>query len=289
MKRILVLLLIITGLYIIFNKNFEFDWFKAGSSNEATASVSNHTRNINVDVGSGNTSIIPDDRKDVKAVYNGKEKLTVKENGDTVEVSLKHKWFDWFNWGPFSRHNELKIYVPKTYHSTMAIHLGSGNISFSGQSKDHPVKLEELALEIGSGNMNLKNMEIDRFKHEGASGNVKIDTLTTNTGSIELSSGNLNIKHYTGAVKADVSSGKLNLQMEQLTDSVDINVSSGNVNLDLPDKADFTLKGDVKSGNIRCDLPLESKESSHKSIKGIHGSGKYKVDLSVSSGFVNIK
>jgi hypothetical protein len=73
---------------------------------------------IEVNISSVNTTIIPENRKDVKAVYNGKEN--------------------------------------------------------KGQSKNNPVKLEELTLDIGSGNMNLKNMIINRFEQNVASENVEI-------------------------------------------------------------------------------------------------------------------
>jgi lia operon protein LiaG len=288
MKRIVILLLVITGLYIVFNKGFDIDQYSAAGK-DAQAAISKDTDMIEINVSNGSTTIIPQNRNNLKAVYNGKEKLTVKENGDKVEVSLKNKWFDWFNWLSFSKHKELKIYIPEDYDRSIAINLGSGNFSFSGHSKNKPVKLEDLSVDIGSGNMNLKNLDVKDFEHNGASGNVKIDSLKTKTGSVDLSSGNLTINHYTGAMKADVSSGRFNLQMDKLTDSIDIDLSSGTVGLDLPKNADFTLNGDVSSGTISCVFPLTTKDDvNRKSIKGKHGSGKYKIDLSVSSGNIHI-
>lgn len=287
MKRILILLLIITGLYIAFNKALEFDWFSA-SGMDLTAAVSGETNSIVINVPTGSTTIIPENRKDVKAVYTGTEKLYIKENGDKVEVTLKNKWFAWFNWNPFSKHNNVKIYVPENYDRNMNIHLGSGNLYFSGQSENRPYRLNKLTLDLGSGNMNLSNLEVNQFQHIGSSGNVKIDTLKTKAGSIDLSSGNLDIKHYSGAFHAKVASGKLALQVDRLTDTIGIDVSSGLVNVDLPSNGDFTLNGDIGSGKIFCQLPLKSEENNHGSLKGTHGDGKYKVNLSVSSGIVTI-
>jgi lia operon protein LiaG len=288
MKRILILLLVITGLYIIFNQAFRSDWFSSASK-DAQAAISDDTNIIEMNVSSGNTIIIPQNRDNLKAVYNGKQKLTVTENGDKVKVSLKNKWFDWFDWFPFSKHNQLKIYIPADYDRNISINLGSGNFSFSGQSNNKPLKLEELSLDIGSGNMNLKNLNVTSFQHNGASGNLKIDSLKTKTGTFDLSSGNLTIKHYTGAMKADVSSGKLNVQMDKLTDSIDIDLISGLVDLDLPKNADFMLNGRVSSGKISCDFPLTAKDFNRKSMIGKHRSGKYTIYLSVSSGLIHIK
>ena len=288
MKRILILLLVITGLYVFFNQAFPFHQSSAASK-DIKSPISKDTDTIEIYASSGNTVIIPQNRDDLKAVYNGKEKLTVTEKGDKVMVSLKNKRFNWFNWLPFSNHTELKIYIPEDFNRNMDINLGSGNIRFTGHSKSKPFKLTDLSVELGSGNMNLTNLNVKNFEHNGSSGNIKIDSLRTKTGAIDLSSGNLTIKHYMGAMKAEVSSGKLNVQMDKMTDAINIDLRSGSVGLDLPKNADFTLNGKVSSGNINCDFPLTSKDSTHKSIRGKHGSGKYKIDLSVTSGNIHIK
>lgn len=288
MKRILILLLIITGFYMIYNQTSQFAWFSSSEGKNAQATMRKDIDMIEVNSSSVSTTIIPQDRKDVKAVYNGKEKLSVLERGDTIVVFIKQKGFNWFNWSPFSEKKKLEIYIPENYDRNMNIRLGSGNLSFSGQSKNKPVKLDELTLDIGSGNMNLNNMVINRFEQNVASGNVEINSLITESGSFDLSSGSLDVKHYTGPVQATVSSGELNFQIDKLTDSIDLDVSSGDVGLDLPTNADFTLDGEVSSGNIICEMPLTSKNTSKKSIEGIHGSGKHEINLDVSSGDIRI-
>ncbi|NHC40547.1 DUF4097 domain-containing protein [Bacillus sp. MM2020_1] len=287
MKRIVILLLIIIGLYFIYDQFTRFDGFGSENNNTQAAGIEDVDL-IKVNISSVSTTIITEDRKDVKVVYNGKEKLIVRELGDTIEVSIKHKGLGWFDWYPFSEKKKVNIYIPENYDRNMHISLGSGNLHFSGQSQSKPVKLEELTLDIGSGNMNLKNMIINQFEQNVASGNVEINSLTTTIGSFDLSSGNLNVKKYTGAIEANVSSGELNFQVAKLSDSIDIEVSSGDVGLDLPNNADFTLDGDANSGDITCDLPLTSKVQHKHSIKGKHGSGKYNIDLDVSSGDIHI-
>jgi len=290
MKRILILLLAIAGLYILFNQADRINLFGAGSggNKDGQAAISKDIKVIKVDVSSVSTTIIPEDRTNLKAVYNGKQVLKVTENGDTVQVSVKSKGFNWFNWISFSEKSKLKIYIPEDYDRNMIIDLGSGNLNFSGQSKEKPMKLNELTIDIGSGNMDFKNLIVKRWNQDIGSGNVKIDSLKTDTGTFDLSSGNLDIKHYIGAIEADVSSGKLNIQMDKLADSITVDVSSGVVGLDLPDNADFTLISDVSSGNISCDFPLTSQELNKHNIQGKHGSGKYKIDLDVSSGDIRI-
>ncbi|WP_335569053.1 LiaG family protein [Neobacillus vireti] len=281
MKRIVVLLLIITGLYIVFYQSFQFNGFAFGGSKDGRAELSKTIDSIEINVGSVRTTIIPEDRNDVEAVLTGKGSLTVKKTGNRLLVETKKEMFNWFS---FSGKRQLKVYIPKDFNRNMNIQIGSGSLDFSGKS----MKLNKLSLDIGSGNVNLDQLEVDEFTHDGSSGNVEIDTLTTKTGTFDLSSGNLDIKHYTGSLNADVSSGKFSVQMDKLNDSIDIDLSSGNVNLDLPDNADFTLNGNVSSGNISSEFPLTTTNSDKKSLKGTHGSGKHKIDISVSSGTVTI-
>jgi lia operon protein LiaG len=274
------------GLYIIFLNPIDFSWLPFG--NQKTQSViSKKIDMIEIDVSGVSTTIIPENREDLKADLDGKGKLNVKRHGGKVEVSVERKG-KWFSWFLFNNKARLNIYIPEDYDRNMAINLGSGNLNFFGHSKNKPMKLEKLILDIGSGNVNLKNLSVKHFEHNGSSGNVDVESLTTETGSFDVSSGSLNVKHYVGAIKAELSSGNLNIQMDKLTDSVDIEVSSGEVNLNLPTSADFTLNGKTSSGNITCDFPLTSKKIGNKNIKGIRGSGEHHIDLTVSSGNINI-
>lgn len=281
MKRIVILLLIITGLYIVVNQSFHFGGIAIAGSKDEKAAVSNRTDTIKIEVGAVNATIIPEDREDVRAVLTGKGNIVVKETDNTVEVKTKDRWFNWFS---FSGKRELKIYIPEDYNKDMKINIGSGYLEFSGEA----MQLDTLTVDIGSGDVKLTNLEVNEFNHDVSSGDVEINTLKTKMGNIDLSSGNLKIDHYTGALEADVSSGEFTLQMDKLTDSIDLEVSSGDANLDLPDDADFQLDGDVSSGEIKSDFPLTSKETNSKGLNGTHGSGKYKIDVSVSSGDVHI-
>lgn len=281
MKRIVILLLIITGLYIVFNQSFQFDGFAFGGNKDGRAALSKTIETIDISVGGVKTTIIPQNRDDVEAVLTGKGSLTVKETGNIIVVETKRKMFNWFS---FSEKRNLKIYIPEDYNRNMNIQIGSGSINFSGQS----MKLNELSLDIGSGNVNIDHLEVNEFTHDGSSGNVKIDTLKTKSSTFDLSSGNLEVNHFTGALKADISSGKLAIQMDKLNDPIEIDLSSGNLNLDLPDNADFNLNGEVSSGNISSDFPLTTNGTDKKSLKGTHGSGKNQINVDVSSGNIHI-
>lgn len=150
------------------------------------------------------------------------------------------------------------------------------------------MSLTELTVHIGSGDVSLENIHATEFIHNGSSGDVDIKHLTTESGTFDLSSGGVHIDHYQGPLKADLSSGELNVQMDQLVGDIEVDVSSGSANIDLPEDSDFTLSGTVSSGDIHCKFPLKNQSTESRKIQGSYGSGEHSIDLSVSSGSVNI-
>lgn len=282
MKKLFVLLIALIGAYLIYSTVSNFGWLPFGNKG-AQENITDNIKMIEINVSGMSTVIIPENRDSLKADLDGKGKVSVNKNGDKVEVTAKRKWFGW-DWFPFSNKSELKIYIPEDYDQNMALDLGSGNLEFSGQS----MNLDELALDLSSGNVDLNNLNVQTFNFDGSSGNIDIDKLTTKTGTFDLSSGNVSLKQYAGALDAELSSGHMTIQMDELTDDIEIEASSGRVNLDLPKNADFNLDGQVSSGKIENEFPLTNQTSDKKNINGTYGSGKYHLDLTVSSGSIHI-
>lgn len=283
LKKIFVIFLILIGLYWIFTNWIHFDWLPFGRS-EQQAAITDETDLIEIDVSSLSTTIIPEERDDLKAELTGRGTVRVDRSGDKITVTAKQKWFNFFSFGQ----NKLNIYIPEDFQEDIAIDLGSGNLDFSGKSKSKPMTLSSLTIDLGSGNVKLNNLKVNRFEHDGSSGNVNIKSLSTKTGDFEISSGSLDIEDYTGKLNAELSSGKLSVEMTKLVDDVTVEVSSGTVDLDLPDNASFNLNGKSSSGNISCDFPLTSESSNTRSLSGKHGSGKHNIELTVSSGNIRV-
>lgn len=285
MKKIIVIFLVIMGLYVLVFQTSIFSWSIFGNeSNEAM--VSSRVELIEFDISGASTTIIPGNTDNVRAELDGKGKVSVKQNGDKISVHYKRKWFE----GSlhFFDKSKLTIYIPEDYNRDMSIEIGSGNLAYSGPSKNQPMELNELKVELSSGNVKLENLTTKTFKHDGSSGNIQIDSLTTETGILDISSGNINLKNYIGELEADLSSGNLAVQMDKMIGPIEIEVSSGRASLDLPKDANFTLNGEVSSGHINSKLPLENKVEDKKNLKGTYGNGKYDIHLDVSSGSIEI-
>ncbi|MBT2640834.1 DUF4097 family beta strand repeat protein [Bacillus sp. ISL-41] len=286
MKRILVIFLVITGAYIAWNYLFDGDGMNFARA-EDSVKVTDKTEKIKIDVSSVQTKIVPEDIQDVRAELEGKGTVKVKRHGDEIEVSVNRKGFFWFNWFEMDQ-TSLTVYIPEDYDKDMDIELGSGKIDFNGQSADKPMKLRNLALNIGSGRLTLENFNVENLESQSSSGEVEMYLIDAVSGSFDVSSGRVLVKNYSGKLDADVSSGKLEIQMDQLLDEVSLDVSSGYIGLDLPEDADFTLNGKISSGNISSNFQLQNKEQSENRLRGKHGSGKFEIKADVSSGNINI-
>nr|WP_245349988.1 DUF4097 family beta strand repeat-containing protein [Cytobacillus eiseniae] len=249
---------------------------------ETEAEVSKHIDLIDIQVSSSSTTVVVEDRKDIKAELSGKGDVSVKKSGDTIHVKYNRQWYDGFNF--LNQTPKLKIYIPEDYEKSMAIDVGSGYLNFRGSS----IKLDELNVHVGSGKVDLRDIEAKEYTHNGSSGMIEINGLLTEKGSVKMSSGIVKIRDYQGALDAEVSSGQLDIQMDKIVDDINLEASSGHIKLDLPDHADFTLKGNYSSGYIDNDFPLTDKVVEKNKVEGVSGSGKHNITIKLSSGIAKI-
>lgn len=283
MKKILVIFFILIGVYLLMSNLYRIPWLPFGNTGDS-AQVTEKIDEIDIDITSISTTVIPEKRDDVKAELKGKGEVHVSKNGDTIEVTYERGFFNW-SWFPFFNNSKLNVYIPEDYDQDLSLRVGSGHLEFDGA----PMKLNELAADVHSGNMRLQDLSVETFIHNVASGNSKIEKLTTKNGEIEVRSGNVTVNEYTGKLEADVSSGRLKTTISELKDSIDADVKSGLLDIDLPNNADFTLNGEANSGYISNDLSLDDSKRDKGTIQGKHGAGTYDVNIEVSSGKVNIR
>jgi lia operon protein LiaG len=285
MKKVLVIFLVITGVYLLFFQTSILSWSIFGNDRQE-ATVSRNIDLIEIDVSGASTTIIPDNTNMVQAELDGKGKVTVSKNGDQISVHYKSKWFE--GGLPFFKKSKLTIYIPENYDRGLSIDVGSGNLAYTGPAQNQPMELDELKIELSSGNVELNNLTTKTLIHDGSSGNIQINSLKAEKAILDISSGNINLENYTGGLEVDLSSGNLDVKMDEMVGPIEMDVSSGKVSLDLPKNASFILKSDISSGHINNQFPLKNSEEVKKSLKGTYGSGKYTIDLDVSSGSIDI-
>lgn len=260
MQKILIFVVILAGAFILLLTIPSLLPF----GKEKEVEVTNQIELIEFDISGISTVIIPENRNNVAAELDGKGDVELREDGDSITIEYKRNWYQQFS---LFRNPKLTVYIPEDYNRNIDLEVGSGNIDFKGQSN---FQLNHLSMDVGSGN-------------------ITIDSLKTKNSVMDVHSGNVDLKHHTGKVEADVSSGNLSVQMDELTDSVTLDVSSGHVNLDIPEDANFTLEGEVNSGFISNQFQLKDKVQDKSQLSGVYGTGEHAIRMDVSSGVIEIK
>ncbi|WP_283153232.1 LiaG family protein [Guptibacillus hwajinpoensis] len=273
------LLAVGTVLLILFENTSLF----ARGSDENSIELSEKINQVSILTHSSDMNIVTESRDDVKATLNGSGELSVRKKGNAIEVEVKRKWYKFFN---FNGGSDVTVYLPEDFKHDLKLEVGSGSVVFNNE--ENPTILNEVDIDMSSGDVELSNLETKSFEHDGSSGRLIIDRLSTEKGSFDISSGDVILTHYSGPLEGEMSSGDMKVQMDQLTGDVSFDLSSGDVDLDLPDNADFTLDSEASSGDISTKFTLEEQTISNKEISGVHGSGKYHVKISLSSGSASV-
>lgn len=262
-------------------------WFTLG--NEATEAVSSRgIHRIEVRGSALDLRILPGDREEVSAVLRGgrKDALSVTRSGDTVSISVGKRWFHWIFMGDRLR---LDLHIPRHYAHSLILDVDSGDVQFHGPSKNRPMVLEELELELDSGDVELSHLKAGRIRHRSWSGNVNARHVSAEEADWRLTSGNLRLRNYSGSLGVKMTSGDLEVQMDRLAGPVEATLTSGDVSLDLPRGAGFTLDAGVTSGDIHVDFPMRMVERRERRVSGSHGSGEHPIRLRTTSGDIRIR
>ena len=280
---VIIALLAFGTLFVILNDNTSL--FAKENQSGDRVEVTNKTKHIDLGLESSDTEVLPADKNEVRVEIQGKGTMTLDQKRDTIHVKVKHKWYEWIG---FNQKSNVTVYIPKDYDQSIEINVGSGNFVMEGESDSKKWKLDELSVDMGSGDMEISNIETNVFEHDGSSGDLVVNGLSTKDGKVDISSGDVELSNYEGPLTGDLSSGELSVSMDSLKGDLNFDVSSGGVNLDLPEDASFKLNGKASSGDISCNLPLKNQKIEDGDISGVAGSGQYTIDVSVSSGNVDI-
>ena len=283
-KKVLVICLVITTLYIGFTR-MPMDGLLWKGNVDTNADVTGKTKEIEIDISSIRTEIIPEDRKDIAYEYNGKGKISLNSRGNKIEVTVRGPKLFYVN----HEDKYLKLYLPETYTKDISIKVGSAKVAFVKPETIDEMELENLEVEMGSGRLELAGMKAKETDFSVSSGDIIIDRLRAEKGAFTVSSGKLVLNDFKGSMETDVSSGNFEVSVSELSGPFDIKVSSGYARVDLPDNASFTLKGKISSGAIEHNFALENEVSEKNKIGGTYNGGRHAIEVDVSSGHVTLQ
>lgn len=152
--------------------------------------------------------------------------------------------------------------------------------------------LNNIGINMSSGNVDFRNVEASNINLELSSGDVDFKRVKVDLFEVDMSSGNVDLEEFTGKIKGAASSGSFSVSYKDRMDDLDFEATSGNVNIDYTDvSVDATFDLRKTSGDFDVDLELEDYKSEDygDKISGILGQGTYEVRIEITSGDVDIK
>lgn len=186
--------------------------------------------------------------------------IEIKQTGSTIVVEVKRSIFNLFS----SSNLAFDIYIDESFDGDLFFNLSSGKLNV-----------------VDNFNVNKLNINL-------SSGYFTIDEIQTKKTKFSVSSGQLSISNFTGAIDGNVSSGHVSVDYDTFDDDIKLKVSSGSIEINLPEASDFELKARKSSGSVTTEFALKDSSSSSSKFEGIAGNGGNKIDLNMSSGRIEI-
>ena len=186
-----------------------------------------------------------------KSVENTINDFSVKEEGETLSISLQPENSKWFNFKLYFPTLKLKIFAPEKMYNNVYVNGSSADVNWQS------LKAKSIEISTVSGDINAKKINSERMFVRTVSGDVAMEDVqgrietVTESGDVFIS--NSEISH---SINAKTVSGDINIKsIKEPTDvEFDVDTSSGDVNLF--DK--YQNNAQVGKGTILIQLETDS-------------------------------
>lgn len=248
----------------------DLEWF---TLDEEKSVEINKEKNISVSSTFTDIEIIPENRKNIKVLYQGKmkanttPKLEINKKTNEIEIMLVDKKSQ--NYKVTNSDVVMKVFVPKDYNENIEV------ISVSSDINIEKFSLKKLNLTSTSGDIVIHEIITDILKLTTTSGDVKIED-SSGTMDIETTSGD--IKIYNKTNDKDIKIGS----------------TAGDVYIDFAKDANYSIEATTTSGDIKPSSTLRmdwseinnnyGKNSFKGEISGIFGKEGNKIEIKTISG-----
>jgi len=141
---------------------------------------------------------------------------------------------------------------------------GSGGATIDG------VRGGRLSLDIGSGSLRGRAIDVTDFTADVGSGGVRLSQVKT------------------PRLKLDAGSGSSDIELLTAPQDISIEAGSGGVTLRVPANLDATVDIETGSGGIESDFDVKVSRMERRALRGTIGSGKGRIRIESGSGSVRL-
>jgi lia operon protein LiaG len=273
--------LIIMGLFVL----SYFSIFANGVSEKNKERVSLFGVDaLEIYTSSGDIEIVTENRDDIylelQSYRNGPELFIDK--GRTLKVEVKKPKYRLFNFS--SGKVKLTVVIPRDFNKYLKTVSSSGDVDIS------KLDMDELEIRLSSGDLTANNITSKSAKLNASSGDMDLENIDVDDLEVSLSSGSLEIDKFSGKLNGRLSSGSVSMNIDRLENDIELRLSSGSVKINF-DENDLNAELELRtsSGDIEVDFPvLVTGKQKDNRLTGTSGDGKYKINITCSSGDISL-
>jgi len=181
----------------------------------------------------------------------------------------------------FSSH--VEVYLPSEYAGRLSIKTQSGTIKSNVNYTFSDFNAESQSGAIEFGNLTAANITI-----ETKSGSITCNTVEGNI-SASSTSGHFLLTDIKGYGSFNADSSNVDLRFAEITGNITAYSKSGSVDFSAPAGASFNLTATTNSGKINNSLSGNINATEKSATGSVGDSPEYTVNLSTSSGKINVK
>jgi len=199
---------------------------------------------------------------------------------------------------------KAQVLIPAQFVGKLRVNSRSGSLLV--QDLD---MLDEALVNVHSGSVNLRNIEIgkllirassgrtvlenvtakDSLAIDSKSGTVKMEDVFSSNYDIEAKSGTIKGIGLGGAGQVAAKSGTVKLEFSKITADVNITNSSGTIKVVMPEKDSFKFDLEARSGNVKVNHAANFEHKTQSFKDGTVGNDpQYKITAKASSGTIKL-
>jgi DUF4097 and DUF4098 domain-containing protein YvlB len=146
----------------------------------------------------------------------------------------------------------------------------------------------DLIVNTISGNMYIKKSNPSFIDFQSTSGALFVESVDAEQFKIKTTSGKIDMYDASGIIDVDTISGDVEASLNNLAGDLKAKTISGEVMIGLPEKSQFIFDLQSISGDITNEFRAEVSFADSGNIEGSVGSGVFKIEISTTSGNINI-
>ncbi len=223
----------------------------------------------------------PGDKLNITA-YSTYYSEAITETMDIISNSIDNKILNLSTTTDLNNSNEFKnsisflIKIPYSFLNNTNINIGSGNININN------LNLKNLNIKTSSANIYINNLNSDNANISSTSGYIITNKFNTNKISLHNVSGNISSTSIIGDATISTISGNVSILASTNLNTLDIDSNSGNVHFSVSENSNISLNYSTISGDF-----YKSNDNSNnygKNISLTFGDGSKKVNIKTVNG-----